>query len=164
MRLVSANIGLGKLPELYTTLQVCGANPDLPSFLEVMKAGEEERITVCNHNCSGGRLTIVGENSGTWDWDRTQFPNETPTMEVTWYSRKVSVFNGTIRELRKKIPYFRRDPFRVESEGTNPHLDIIVRKPLKRNQGNLLPRDDEVHVPIATVSKQYIFPHNLAPA
>ena len=156
MPLVYANIGLRELPELYNALQVCGANPDLPSFLEVMKAGEEERITVCNHNCSGGRLTIVGENSGTWVWDSTQFPNETPTMEVTWYSRKVSVFNGTIRELRKKIPYFRRDPFRVESEGTNPHLDIIVRKPLKRNQGNLLPRDDEVHVPIATVSKQYI--------
>ena len=77
-------------------------------------------------------------------------------MELTWYSRKVKVFEGPISDLRKEIPYFRRDPFRVEAGGRNQHLDIIVRKPLKGNQGYLLPHDDEGHIPIATVSRQYI--------
>lgn len=76
-------------------------------------------------------------------------------MELTWYSRKVKVFKGSISDLRQEIPYFRRDPFRVDDGGINRHLDIIVRKPLKGNQGYLLPHDDEGHIPIATVSKQY---------
>ena len=77
-------------------------------------------------------------------------------MELTWYSRKIKVFKGSISELRQEIPYFRRDPFRVDDGGINQHLDIIVRKPLKGNRGYLLPHDDEGHIPIATVSKQYI--------
>ena len=77
-------------------------------------------------------------------------------MELTWYSRKVKAFKGSISDLRQEIPYFRRDPFRVDDGGINQHLDIIVRKPLKRNRGYLLPHDDEGHIPIATVSKQYI--------
>lgn len=78
-------------------------------------------------------------------------------MELTWHSRKVTVFQESISDLRKKIPYFRRDPFRVEDGGMNQHLDIIVRKPLKGgSQGYLLPpNDDEAHIPIATVSKKY---------
>ena len=76
-------------------------------------------------------------------------------MELKWYSRKVKKFEGTIGELRKEIPYFRREPFRIESEGTNQYLDIIVREPLKKNQGYLLSDDKETHIPIATVSKQY---------
>ena len=77
-------------------------------------------------------------------------------MELTWYSRTVKVLKGSIGDLRKEIPYFRRYPFSVESGGRNQHLDIIVRKPLKGNQGYLLPHDDEEHIPIATVSRQYI--------
>ncbi len=76
--------------------------------------------------------------------------------EFTWYSRKVSTFKGPIGNLRKAIPYFRRDPFRVEAGGMNQHLDVIVRLPLKKNQGYLLSHDDESHIPIATVSKEYI--------
>lgn len=76
-------------------------------------------------------------------------------MELTWYSRKVRVFKGPIGDLRKKIPCFRRDPFRIGTGGRNQHLDIIVRKPLKENQGYSIPHDDEVHIPIATVSRQY---------
>ena len=78
-------------------------------------------------------------------------------MELTWHSRKVKVFKGSIGELRKKIPCFKRGPFRVEDGGMNQHLDIIVRKPLKGgSQVYLLPPDDEVHIPIATVSKKYV--------
>ena len=79
-------------------------------------------------------------------------------MELTWHSRKVKVFKGTIGELRKKIPCFKRGPFRVEDGGMNQHLDIIVRKPLKGgSQVYLLPPDDdEAHIPIATVSKKYV--------
>ena len=75
---------------------------------------------------------------------------------ATWHGREVEVFKGTIGDLRKEIPYFRRDAFRLETGGRNPHLDIIVRKPLRQNPGYLLPPDDEGHIPIATVSRQYV--------
>ena len=76
-------------------------------------------------------------------------------MAHTWHGRKVKFRKGSISNLRQEIPYFRRDPFRIEGGGENQHLDIIVREPLKGNQDYLLPQDDEVHIPIATVSRQY---------
>lgn len=76
-------------------------------------------------------------------------------MTPTWHARKVQIHKGTINEIRQHIPDFAREPFRTETGGTNQHLDIIVRKPLKKNQGFLFPSDDETHIPIATVSKQY---------
>ena len=78
-------------------------------------------------------------------------------MKLTWYSRKVRVFKGSMSDLRRNIPFFRRDPFRVEAGGSNEHLDIIVREPLKGgSQVYLLPPDDVLHIPIATVSKKYV--------
>ena len=76
-------------------------------------------------------------------------------MALTWHAREVQIYKGSINEIRKEIPYFTREPFRTEAGGTNQHLDIIIREPLKKNQGFLLPSDDETHIPIATVSKQY---------
>ena len=76
-------------------------------------------------------------------------------MALTWHARKVQIHKGSINEIRQQIPYFRRDPFRVENGGMNQHFDIIVRKPLKENHGYLLPDDDTVHIPVATVSRQY---------
>ncbi len=76
-------------------------------------------------------------------------------MTFTWHARKVKVYEGSIDEIRQHIPCFIQEPFRTEDGGTNQHLDIIVRKPLRKSQGLLLPNDDEAHIPIATVSKQY---------
>ena len=76
-------------------------------------------------------------------------------MALTWHARKVEIYNGSFDEIRQNIPSFRRDPFRTETGGMNRHLDIIVREPFEKNQGNLFPSDDEAHIPVATVSKQY---------
>ena len=75
---------------------------------------------------------------------------------LKWHSREVLQGSGRISEFRQEIPYFRRIPFRVEDGGVNKNLDLIVREPLKKSQGYLLPsNDDEVRIPVATVSKQY---------
>ena len=75
---------------------------------------------------------------------------------LKWHSREVLEGSGQIRELRQEIPYFRRIPFRIEDGGVNKNLDLIVREPLKKSQGYLLPsNNDEVQIPVATVSKQY---------
>lgn len=76
-------------------------------------------------------------------------------MVLTWHARKVQIHKGSINEIRQKIPYFRRDPFRIENGGMNQHFDIIVREPLKKDQNYLLPDDDTVKIPVATVSRQY---------
>lgn len=76
-------------------------------------------------------------------------------MALTWHAREIQIYEGSINEIRQYIPDFTREPFRTETGGTNQHLDIIVREPLKKSQGFLFPSDDEAHVPIATVSKQY---------
>ena len=83
---------------------------------------------------------------------------------LRWHSREVLQGSGRISELRQEIPYFRRIPFRIEDGGVNKNLDLIVREPLKKSQGYLLPSsDDEVQIPVATVSKQYelVQHHNL---
>ena len=83
---------------------------------------------------------------------------------LKWHSREVLEGSGQISELREEIPYFRRIPFRIEDGGVNKNLDLIVREPLKKSQGYLLPSsDDEVQIPVATVSKQYelVQHHNL---
>ncbi len=74
----------------------------------------------------------------------------------TWQGRKVKEDKGSISDLRQEIPCFRIAPFGIEDGGVNKYLTLIVRKPLKRNQGYLLPiNDDEVQIPVATVSEQY---------
>ena len=80
--------------------------------------------------------------------------NRSETLK--WHSREVLEGSGRISELRQEIPYFKRIPFRIEDGGVNKNLDLIVREPLKKSQGYLLPsNDDEVQIPVATVSKQY---------
>lgn len=88
--------------------------------------------------------------------------NRSETLK--WHSREVLEGSGQISELREEIPYFRRSPFRIEDGGVNKNLDLIVREPLKKSQGYLLPSsDDEVQIPVATVSKRYelVQHHNL---
>ena len=73
----------------------------------------------------------------------------------TWYSRKVKTYKGSISEIRQQIPCFRIAPFALEGGGVNKNLNLVVREPLKENQGYLLPSDNQVEIPIATVSHQY---------
>ena len=77
---------------------------------------------------------------------------------LKWHSREVLEGSGQISELRQEIPRFAMPmpPFRVEGGGVNKYLYLIVREPLKENQDYLLPSDDdEVQIPVATVSEQY---------
>lgn len=75
---------------------------------------------------------------------------------LKWHGREVLEGSGQISELRQEIPDFRRIPFRIEDGGVNKNLGLIVREPLKKSQGYLFPsNDDEVRIPVATVSKQY---------
>ena len=70
-----------------------------------------------------------------------------------------SVFEGTgqIGNLWQDIPLFKEAPFSIEDKGENKYLRLIVREPLKGGEQFLFPSDtqDELHIPVATVSKQY---------
>ena len=55
----------------------------------------------------------------------------------------------------KRFLVSRKVPLRVEGAGENRYFDLIVREPLKENKDKILPEDDEVQIPVATVSKQY---------
>jgi len=71
-----------------------------------------------------------------------------------WARRKVLEYDGSLSEIRQKIPEFERAPFRT-NQGTNKYMDVIVRKPLKDAQNKLLLDDDEAHIPVAIVSTTY---------
>lgn len=71
-----------------------------------------------------------------------------------WARRKVLEYDGSLSEIRQKIPEFERAPFRT-NQGTNKYMDVIVRKPLKDAQNKLLLDDDEARIPVAIVSKTY---------
>lgn len=76
---------------------------------------------------------------------------------LKWHSREVLEGSGRISELRQEIPYFTTTPFRIEGAGVNKYLTLIVREPLREDQGYLFPSDDqaELKIPVATVSKKY---------
>ena len=64
---------------------------------------------------------------------------------VTWFGQPVTVSNGTLAELRGKLPSFDRRPFGPECS-QNEFIQTIVRNPIG---------DDKRHIPVATVSPQY---------
>ena len=81
----------------------------------------------------------------------------TMNPELKWHSRPVLQGSGKINDLRQDIPRFAAVPFKVEDGGVNKYLNLIVREPLKVNEGYLLQakNQDELEIPVATVSKQY---------
>ena len=76
---------------------------------------------------------------------------------LKWHSREVLEGSGRISELQQEIPDFTTTPFCIEGAGVNKYLTLIVREPLRENQGYLLPSDDqaELQIPVATVSERY---------
>ena len=76
---------------------------------------------------------------------------------LKWEGREVLEGSGRVSELRQEIPYFTTTPFRIEGEGVNEYLTLIVREPIREDQGYLFPSDDQVElkIPVATVSKKY---------
>ena len=81
--------------------------------------------------------------------------------DLTWEGRNIKKGRGFIDNLRREIPSFKITPFRIEGGGVNKNLQLIVRNPLRTDTGYLLPSDDEVEIPVATVSKQYnLVQHN----
>ena len=76
---------------------------------------------------------------------------------LKWDGQEVLEGSGRISELRREIPYFTTTPFRIEGEGVNEYLTLIVREPIREDQGYLFPSDDqaELKIPVATVSKKY---------
>ena len=76
---------------------------------------------------------------------------------LKWHSREVLEGSGRISELRQEIPYFTTTPFCIEGAGVNKYLTLIVREPLREDQGYLFPSDDqaELKIPVATVSGRY---------
>ena len=76
---------------------------------------------------------------------------------LKWEGREVLEGSGRISELRQEIPCFTTTPFRIEGKGVNEYLTLIVREPIREDQGYLFPSDDqaELKIPVATVSKKY---------
>ncbi len=76
---------------------------------------------------------------------------------LKWEGREVLEGSGRVSELRQEIPYFTTTPFRIEGKGVNEYLTLIVREPIREDQGYLFPSDDqaELKIPVATVSKKY---------
>jgi hypothetical protein len=76
---------------------------------------------------------------------------------LKWHSREVLEGSGRISGLRQEIPYFTTTPFCIEGAGVNKYLILIVREPLREDQGYLFPSDDqaELKIPVATVSGRY---------
>lgn len=65
--------------------------------------------------------------------------------QVTWLAQNVNKMRGSFADLQSQVPHFERKPFSVGG-GVNTYTDVIIRRPFK---------EDEVPIPIATVSKQY---------
>ncbi len=67
---------------------------------------------------------------------------------ATWHGREVKTHKGSIYDLLQRIPDFGRYPFSIEEGIENEYLDLIARKPHLQDEG---------HVPVAAVSKEYKF-------
>ncbi len=65
--------------------------------------------------------------------------------EAVWNSQPVYQYDGTLADLPPALPTFRRTRFSYEG-ALNEYLDLILREPH---------RDDDRHVPLATVSRRY---------
>jgi hypothetical protein len=66
-------------------------------------------------------------------------------QEMTWFGQPVTASNGTLAELRGRLPSFERRPFGPEGS-ENEFLQTIIRTPTN---------DDNRSIPVATVSRQY---------
>ena len=84
-----------------------------------------------------------------------------------WLNSPVREYAGRPLEVRSVLPDFERRNFAVTHPDElfsfiNPHLDLIVRKPIENHNGRLwvpdIHKDD--YIPIGTVSKEYrLVPH-----
>ena len=84
-----------------------------------------------------------------------------------WLNSPVRLYEGNPREVRAILPDFERRELAVTHPeklfpSINPHLDLIVRKPIEHHNGRLwvsdIHKDD--YIPIGTVSKEYrLVPH-----
>jgi len=70
-----------------------------------------------------------------------------------WFNLPVKKYNGSLSEIRARLPCIDRRPFvvtlaRQQTPSVNPRLDLIVRLPFE---------DDKKLVPLGVVSKDYAF-------
>ena len=72
-----------------------------------------------------------------------------------WDGREWKVWTGQIHELRKELPTFTIDAFRI-GEGVNKYKCIIVRDPLKISLGDVVDDDAYLPIPIDAVRKEYV--------
>lgn len=72
-----------------------------------------------------------------------------------WQGRAVETEKGSLNDLCRKVPKFKKVPYAIEGEGINPYLDMIVRERMSEASDVLLPSTDSVQMPVAIVSKQY---------
>lgn len=68
---------------------------------------------------------------------------------LTWRNREMMEGEGTIRDLRKEIPRFERQPFSV-GKNTNEYLCLIAREPVDSDYLR-----DREYMPVAAVSAKY---------
>jgi len=84
-----------------------------------------------------------------------------------WLNSPIKIYEGSPQEVRTVIPDFERRGLVITQPGklfpgNNPHLDLIVRKPIRNQNGKLWASDThkDDHIPIGTVSKEYrLVPH-----
>lgn len=67
-----------------------------------------------------------------------------PRNRTTWFGQAVVTHDGTLAELRAKLPSFKRQPFGPDGS-QNAFLQTIVREPF----------GDDRRIPVAAVSPQY---------
>lgn len=78
------------------------------------------------------------------------------TRNLTWYGRKTTFTEGTLRELRPYVPRFKKVPYAIPGEGVNPYLFMIVREPLRYGSLPVIfPDDDTLQIPVSVVSEKY---------
>lgn len=79
-----------------------------------------------------------------------------PPRNFTWYGRKTTFREGTLRELRPYVPRFKKVPYAILGEGVNPYLFMIVREPLRYGSLPVIfPDDDTLQIPVSVVSEKY---------
>ena len=82
-----------------------------------------------------------------------------------WQGRQYTIWTGSIRSLRKKIPDFTQDIFKIETD-INKYMDLIVREPLPdirpdlgihyiRNEVGYCEAATRERIPIAAVRNRY---------
>ncbi len=79
-----------------------------------------------------------------------------PPRNFTWYGRKTTFREGTLRKLRPYVPRFKKVPYAIPGEGVNPYLFMIVREPLWGHcRPVIFSHDDTLQIPVSVVSEKY---------